>query len=120
MTGWKKIPGENPGEGDVPEYDSDLAFTLVGFHLLVGLIVLDRRGEVRRQEQGHGVVTEVSPVSGIHLTFARLRAGELRTLPPATHLLQPADPGRYALRGTGEVVVDPDYLATWTLIERDG
>ena len=49
MTGWKKIPGENPGEGDVPEYDSDLAFTLVGFHLLVGLIVLDRRGEVRRQ-----------------------------------------------------------------------
>ena len=94
MTEWKKIPGDNPGEAEVPQYDFDFAPTLVGLHVLVGLTVLDRRGEVRRQEQFHGVFTEVSPVAGIHLTLAGLRASKLKTLPRATHLLQPADPGR--------------------------
>ena len=37
-------------------------------------------------------------------------AAERLSLPPE---LTPAGRGRYRLRSTGAVVVDPDYLATW-------
>ena len=41
--------------------------------------------------------------------------GELLTLPPDLRPFQPAPAGSYRLRSTGEVVLDPDYLATWTI-----
>jgi hypothetical protein len=28
---------------------------------------------------------------------------------------QPAPPGEYRLKSTGEIVVDPDLLSTWTI-----
>jgi len=36
-------------------------------------------------------------------------------LPPEPEAYEPAPPGEYRLRSTGEVVVDPDYLTTWTV-----
>ncbi|GAB5895435.1 hypothetical protein [Mycolicibacterium mageritense] len=41
--------------------------------------------------------------------------GETFTLPPAPESFSPAPPGEYRLRSTGEVVTDPDYLATRTV-----
>ncbi|MBN7463153.1 hypothetical protein I3U64_23750, partial [Mycobacteroides abscessus subsp. abscessus] len=40
---------------------------------------------------------------------------ETFTLPPAPESFSPAAPGEYRLRSTGEVITDPDYLATWTV-----
>lgn len=42
-------------------------------------------------------------------------SGELLPLPPDLSSTEKAAPGEYTLRATGEVVVDPDYLATWSL-----
>lgn len=72
---------------------------------------LDQQGDVARQVQFHGIITSVS-TSGI--TIKRQDTGEDFTLPPATDSLKPAPRGEYRLRATGEVVVDPDYLTTWT------
>jgi hypothetical protein len=85
--------------------------SLVGKRVLVGLTYLDKDGEVADQVQFHGVVVaEGGPDEPIELQ--RADTGELFTLPPQ---LEPAEPGEYRLRSTGETVVDPDFLATWTI-----
>jgi hypothetical protein len=37
------------------------------------------------------------------------------TLPPILEAFEPAEPGEYRLRSTGEVVVDPDVLAKFRI-----
>lgn len=90
----------------------DFSKPFIGKHLLVGMTYLDQQGDVTHQVQFHGMITEVS-VRGI--TIRRHDTGEYFTLPPATDSLKPAPKGEYRLRTTGEVVVDPDYLTTWTV-----
>lgn len=84
----------------------------IGKHLLVGLTYLDHNDEVTRQVQLHGKITRIAD-DGIFLEPAN-GEGEV-WLPPALEWLKPAPPGEYQLRATGEVVVDPDYLSTWTV-----
>jgi len=36
-------------------------------------------------------------------------------LPPDLRAFQDAPPGEYRLRSTGEVVVDPDFISSWTI-----
>jgi hypothetical protein len=80
---------------------------LVGKTLLVGITYLDENGEVLDQQQLHGVIEAAG-----ELIRLRTPAGEIVELPPE---IEPAGPGEYRVRATGEVVVDPDYLATWTV-----
>jgi hypothetical protein len=83
----------------------------IGKHVLVGLTYLDAEGEVEEQEQFHGVIVEGGgPDEGV--TLKRADTGEVVTLPPG---LEPAEPGEYTLRSSGETVVDPDFVATWTI-----
>ena len=42
-------------------------------------------------------------------------SGEEEWLPPHLEAYQEAAEGEYRLRSTGEVVVDPDWLCTWTI-----
>lgn len=90
----------------------DFAEPFIGKHLLIGMTYLDSQAEVTRQVQFHGIITEVS-VKGI--TIRRHDTAEYFTLPPDTSSLTPAAKGEYRLRATGEVVIDPDYLTTWTV-----
>jgi len=41
----------------------------------------------------------------------------MRSLPPDLRSLKPAPAGEYRLRATGEIVRDPDYLATWVVVD---
>ena len=93
--------GEQPTRitGDGSQY--------VGKRLLVGISYEDPDGELLRQEQFHGPIVAASE-NGILLE--RSDTGERVSLPPQ---LTPAPPGEYRLRSTGQVVVDPDYLARW-------
>jgi hypothetical protein len=43
------------------------------------------------------------------------REGETYVLPAHASAFEPADPGSYRLRSTGETIEDPDYLTTWTI-----
>jgi len=47
----------------------------------------------------------------------RANGGGEFSLPPDVTSLQPAKPGTYKLRSSGEVVVNPDYVCTWTINE---
>ncbi len=78
----------------------------VGKRLLVG-VRWTSKGEVVREEQFHGLILEVDQEG---LVIKRADTGARVILPPQ---LDVAAPGEYTLRATGEVVRDPDYLATW-------
>jgi hypothetical protein len=77
----------------------------LGKRLLVGVTYVDVNEEEIGQEQFHGHIVEAGE-GGIILE--RADTGQRVSLPP---ILQEAGPGEYRLRSTGEVVVDPDYLA---------
>ena len=98
-------------------YVPDLSFTeeqvlaLLGKRILVGLTLRGLDGEVESLEQFHGVVERINLREGLVLC---LPSGEERSIPPDLSRLEEASPGNYRLKGTGEVVVDPDFTAMWT------
>lgn len=95
-----------------PEFDREFANALIGKHVLVGLTYLNEAGDAEERLQVHGFVVrcdeslvEIEPWGG----------GEPMTLPPDLRPFTPAPSGEYRLRSTGEVVVDPDFTASWTV-----
>ena len=88
------------------------AAELLGTHVLVGITCLNWAGQVSELLQFHGRVVRANREEGIVVVNA---FGEELKLPPDGRAFVPADPGEYRLRSTGEVVVDPDYTATWTI-----
>jgi hypothetical protein len=65
-----------------------------------------------RQEQLFGKIVKANHQEGI---IARQANGETVQLPPDLALLQPAPCGEYVLQATGQVVINPDYLTTWSI-----
>jgi RNase P/RNase MRP subunit p29 len=92
--------------------DEHQAASLVGKHALIGLTYVDADGTVRRQVQIHGRITAVDETK---VTMRLHGSDQEFTLPPDLAIFEPAQPGEYRLRSTGEVVVDPDLLASWTI-----
>jgi len=84
---------------------------LVGARLLVGVTVRDPAGTVLSRTQFCGEVLEVA--GGVVVVD---KDGEPALLPSDDLAYAPATPGRYTLSGTGEVVVDPDYVTTWDVV----
>jgi len=78
---------------------------------VVGLIYFDKDGECTEQTQVWGTVDRVDG-EGIYLTRS---TGEEFQLPPDISAVKRAKPGEYKLHSTGEVVVDPDFTATWSV-----
>jgi hypothetical protein len=85
----------------------------------VGLTVQDRRGKLLSRRQLHGRITHADPKRGLILQLEGSNLGGTYTLPPDLRSLKPAPPGEYRLRGTAEVVRDPDFLATWIVEQQD-
>jgi len=98
---------------DRPIWDAARADDLLGATVLVGLTRRTPSGD--EQEQFYGVVLSVNASRGITLRLEGERDGETYDLPPDLKAFDPAPPGEYRLRSTGEVVVDPDYLTSWTV-----
>ncbi|CPR93568.1 hypothetical protein PP568_06845 [Mycobacteroides abscessus] len=82
---------------------------LIGARVLVGITFRD--GERSSSIQRHGIVIRCDD----EVIEIESPDGETFTLPPAPESFSPAAPGEYRLRSTGEVITDPDYLATWTV-----
>jgi hypothetical protein len=93
-----------------PPFDVQIAGQLIGKRVLIGLTYVEN-GQDDRYEQKHGVVEDVSD-EGVAI---RLSDGGTYWLPPDLRPWQAAPPGEYRLRSTGEVVVDPDFMANWTV-----
>ena len=81
----------------------------VGKRLLVGITYETEDGEFLTREQFHGVIVAADK-SGV--IVERSDTNERVSLPPQ---LEKAQPGEYRLKSTGELVVDPDFVATWRL-----
>lgn len=96
---------------------TDLA-ELVGKRLLFGVTYLDSDGELLERFQACGTVTSADPDDVVAIDVPG--DDEPFTLPPAPEAYDPAEPGEYRLRSTGEVVVDPDFVTSWTIREPDG
>ena len=89
----------------------------LGKHLLVGLTYQDHQGDIKSKQQIHGIITRINESEGI--VIEQLNGEGEFTLPPDLDSLSEASPGEYHLRSTGEVVVDPDFLAQWTITAPD-
>lgn len=83
---------------------------LIGKTALIGISKLNHRDEVLQQQQYVGVITSIGDL--IHV---RLSTGVDFTLPPDLSAFQPAPPGVYRLRSTGEEVENPDFTVSWTV-----
>lgn len=83
----------------------------IGKHLLAGLTYVDNNNEVVDQIQVHGIITRITD-EGIFFDQAN---GEEFSLPPDVESLKPAGPGNYRLKSSGEVIVNPDYVSSWTI-----
>ena len=79
--------------------------------IIIGITRLDCNDQLIEQIQMHGVITKVTP-SGIEI---ELSTGELYSLPPDLDSIHGAPPGTYKFRSTGEEVVNPDFMTTWTV-----
>lgn len=89
--------------------------TYIGKHLLFGITYLDHNKNSIDQVQLHGTITRIeATVIAVRLPGSN----EEFTLPPDLDAINEAPPGEYKLRSTGEVVVNPDLLATWTVTQQ--
>jgi hypothetical protein len=107
---------EHPAEDYGPlEWDEDWAKWLLEQYALVGITIIEADGEtVRSQGQYHGRVVEVNR-SGVTIACEGHWHGETVNVPPDQRAFNPARPGEYRLRSTGEVIKDPDVLTNWTI-----
>jgi hypothetical protein len=105
-------------DAELLTFDAALAESLIGKRVLVGITYENRRGEMMRTEQVFGTVSSADP-RGIRVALDGVRHGETKWLPPSTGVFRPAPRGEYRLRSTGEVVVDPDFTAQWTVKQPD-
>lgn len=88
--------------------------TYIGKHLLFGITYLDHDENLIDQVQLHGTITRIEAT----IIAIRLHgSNEEFTLPPDLDAINEAPPGEYKLRSTGEVVENPDLLATWTVTQ---
>ena len=99
-------------ENEPPVWDEEAAARLDGALVLVGITYLRPAGP--EQVQFFGTVISVDR-SGITLRLGGEREGESYELPPALEAFEPAPPGEYRLRSTGEIVTDPDYTTSWEI-----
>jgi hypothetical protein len=93
---------------------SDRLAPLVGCRLLVGITYLDDAGAVSGAEQFCGHVLEVT--EGV--VVVERPGGEPALLPADADAYEPAAAGSYRLKGTGEIVQDPDFVTTWQIAVR--
>ena len=96
--------------------DEEFAAELIGTHLLVGITHVGHAGKVLSQEQFHGEVIRATIAEGVVFVDS---AGKEHWVPLDREAFRPADPGTYKLRSTGEVVVDPEWVSTWTVYPPD-
>jgi len=78
----------------------------------MGITYIDENNNVLEQKQLHGIISRINSEEGIVVSLPN--SEEEFKLPPDFRGFEPAPPGEYNLRSTGEVVIDPDFLTQWT------
>jgi hypothetical protein len=101
-----------------PEWDQSEADWLIGKIALVEITRFASDGAtIKSQGQYYGKIVRAHRSAGIVIECEGIWSGKTMTLPPMAGAFQPANSGEYRLRSTGEIVKDPDVLATWSITE---
>ena len=85
---------------------------LIGKTILIGLTYYEADGKFVEQKQLFGTIKSFQRSSWIEVD---LDDGGTFDLPPDRSAIQPADKGEYRLRSSGKIVIDPDYLCSYTV-----
>ncbi len=96
---------------------------IIGKHLLMGITYLDSQGNIQHSLQLHGTVVAAEKRDSIQFkiendplpTSVDFPEDGIFALPPDIKALKPADKGIYTLKSTGEDVVDPDLICSWSV-----
>lgn len=114
MNGKAKIPRWSRHEGVLHVAFGDVDTRLLGKCVLVGATYVCA-GALDRQVELHGTVVSANPDDGVVVAVGG--EGIRVTLPRRLDVVQPAPPGRYRVRGSGELVVNPDLFLTCTVTQ---
>ncbi len=98
----------------MPPLDESKSAAYIGKTILVGVTYLDADEKLIEQKQWAGTIHSFSNKEGIKIQIRN--SDSFFCLPPDSKGIQKARPGDYTLRSTGEVIENPDYLATWIRI----
>ena len=101
------------------EFDSAAADIYLGKYILIGVTYVDSAGQVEDSVQMHGVV-EAASRDGIKVSLKGERDGQSWTMPADPSAISPAQPGRYQLPETGEIIENPDFVCTWMVQKPQG
>ena len=93
--------------------DSATAQTIMGKTVLICLTLDPEPSTEPERKQLFGTIMSFSEKDGIVVQLQN--STETFALPPFIQDLKKAAPGQYHLKATGEVIVDPDYLAFWVV-----
>jgi hypothetical protein len=115
----KQTPYGWSGNASAHELDSAATDIYLGKYVLVGVTYVDQAGQVESSVQMHGVVESASQ-DGITLALKGEREGQSWTMPADLSAISPAQPGRYELPETGEIVESPDFICTWMVQKPKG
>ena len=95
-------------------FDQDFADGFIGKYVLIGITHVTHDGEFVHQEQLHGTIKQAS-ANGIDIALAGVNEGKDWRMPPMLEEFDPAEPGIYELKSTGEVVDNPDFTLMVTI-----
>jgi hypothetical protein len=102
-----------------PPFDEKVAAELLGKYVILGLRLMNMRGELKSQTQVHGKVVAADPRFGFRILAQGLHKGKEYKLPPDTKAFHRMEPGVYQLDETDEEVVNPAFKVDFTIAERD-
>jgi len=108
----KQTPHGWSGSSSARELDKEAAEIYLGKYILIGVTYVDPAGQVEDSVQMHGVVESASQ-DGIKVSLKGERDGQSWIMPADLSAISPAQPGRYQLPETGEVIENPDFICTW-------
>ncbi|MBC8036752.1 MAG: hypothetical protein H7X89_06010 [Rhizobiales bacterium] len=110
-------PGYVPPVEGRAAWDSGLASDLLGAIVLVGITYVDAEEKPVEIVQYYGMVTEAVEDRGVAIECHGVTyKGQTVWLPPDLRAFQRAPPGTYRMRETGEVIVDPGFTTSWTIV----
>jgi hypothetical protein len=96
------------------EWNETRAQAMIGKRVLVGITLVTEQGKVVRQMFGTIACVDRH---GIEIALEGAHAGKTARLPPDLGSFHFAGPGEFLLRETGEILVEPDFVSTWTIHE---
>lgn len=86
-------------------------------YVIIGLSYIDKNENVLETVQLHGRVMRINSTEGV--VVQREDKQEEYKLPLDFDAFKLAQPGEYKLHTTGEIIVDPDYMSSWSIQKQE-